>query len=844
MTTNITNQPENIDTQFIRKSENDFNTDAENLTTTVASISTREIQMIDSIANDLYTKVDIDEAYRIDAKPYIERPFFAGALNFSALDPRYTLLLAPIKRLPGDIIRSNPSLLQAMKIGSLYRADLVLNISIAGTITHAGKILIAALPPMPKGIINSSKQWINTMLSGPHASLFANEATSVMLTIPWYCNSDLATLDVDTDEVTSLDITPINGNYSDLFFLVQNPLAPSNGSSQNLSIVIEACFKNLDIVVPTPRLVTWVAQSGVKGLKETTSKATKNVVGDFIDSAVNTLFGWIGLHNPNVPIIKERDLIISRNLPNTADAAQFFEKLDPLTDYNRIVKSPIFGSTVDEMSISHITSKKQFLGTFKVSIDDPVGKLYWSRPISPFQGGISNDGKTITCTNNLELMHSLHRAWRGGLELIIESVMNNKQQLKLRVLKLYNPSTLASSSWPSYASIANAPSALMEFTQGGQEHVVSLPYLCRNDLTPCSENLAFEGLFHGMYYIYLAQPLANSDGSPMSVEFNVYMRGDKDLTFYGYVPRNLVQAPFPVDELIPPKPQFKAQVGDAIKVMNAPQSQNNPIAVDNKDQSTSHFERLKPNLDIRPLIRRMYPMQNFSTINMKPLESLTEILPLSQFLGEVPYSPAADYQTPISIISRMYYSKTVGFKFQIRILINDDSKAGPQSLQLNVMFIPPNFSYNPLTNTVTGCEINPALMDPVPLPNYRTPFPFQDIPVIYDVLTQTYEFTIPDVTFYKFMGGPDKFLTSVQPFDILSTGDFGSLYIRYFNSSASLDIDARRCLYVGLSDESRFGHHCIASPFSIRKFLSPYFDSPGELPTATPPKYMYTGGFL
>jgi len=840
---NQSQEPENVDNKFLKKSSNDFNTDLENLTTTVASISTREIQQIGSIANDLYTKVDIPEAYRIDPKPYVERPFYAGTLSFKATDARYSLLSSPINHLPGDIIRSNPSLLQAMKIASLYRADLVLNISMAGTITHAGKVLVAALPPMPKGTLLSDKQWINTMLSSPHASLFANEATSVMLTIPWYCNSDLATLDLDTQAATSLDITPINGNYSNLFFLVQNPLTPSNGSSTSLSIIIEACFKNLDIVVPTPRLVTWVPQ--VKGLKEVTKSATKNVVGDFIDGAVNTLFGWIGLHNPNVPVIQERDIITKRNFPNIVDAAQHFEKLDPFTENDRIVRSPIFGSSVDEMSISHITSKKQFLGAFKVSQEDPVGKLYWARPISPFQGGIANTNDTITCTNNLELMHSLHRAWRGGLEIIIESVMNNKQQLKLRLLKMYNPSSEAAISVPSYSSIANAPSALMEFTQGAQEHTVSLPYLCRNDLTPCSENVSFEGLFLGMYYIYLAQPLANSDGSPLEVEFNVYMKGGDDLTFYGYVPRNLIQAPFPVQEIAPP-PIFKAQIGDlnTIKVMNSPQEQVNPIATDKKEQSASHLERLMPNLDIRPLIRRMYPLQRTSLVSIDPLEVQTEVVPLSSFIGETPWNFDSENQTPISIISRMYYSKSVGFKFQIRLQTQTLETAGVQDVQLSVSFVPPNFSYDATTATVTGCEVNPDTIDPTDLPYYRSPFPFQDIPVIFDIFTQTYEFVIPDVTFYKFMGSPQKFLNSFFAYEKLSTMDFGSLYIRYYNSNNSTKCNGRRSIYVGLTDESRFGHHAMASPFTIRKFISPYFDAPNQLPTGNLPTNMYVGNYL
>jgi hypothetical protein len=807
------------------------------------------MQFIPSIANDLYTQVDIDEAYRVDAKPFIERPFYAGSVIFKDTDARYSILSAPIRHLPGDIIRSNPSLLNAMKIGSLYRADLVLNISMAGTITHAGKILVGAVPPLPNGTVLQQKEWLNTILSGPHASLFANEATSVLLTIPWYCNSDLATLDMDTTTSTSLDITPINGNYSNLIFMVQNPLAPSNGSSKQLSIIIEACFKNLDIVVPTPRLVTWIPQSlvsGINGLKETVKGATKTVVGDFVDGAINWLTGWTGLHNPNHSTIQERDVIISRNFPNTVDTPQFFEKLDPHSEFNRIVKSPIFGTTVDEMSISHITSKKQFIGTFKVSQEDPVGKLYWSRPISPFQGGMANTPGEVECVNNIELMHSLHRAWRGGLEISIESVMNNKQQVKLRLLKMYNPALDAATSIPTYESIANAPSSLMEFTQGGQEHVVSLPYLCRNDLTPCAEELSFEGLFHGMYYIYLAQPLANSDGSPTTVEFNVYIRGANDLTFYGYVPRNIAPLGFPVT-----LGDFKPQSGysNNIKVMNEPQKQNNPVSVDNKQMSVSHFDRLLPNLDVRPLMRRLYPVQQSDAIEVKPEDIFTEILPLATLLGETPFIiPSPISTTPISIISRMYYSKTAGFKIQVRLqdYKTNLEQLGSSDLQVSFMYVPPNLTYDVSNSTVTGAVVNPDFVQPSAVPQFNTPFPFQDVPLIDEPNSKLYEFVIPDVTYYKFMGSPNKFLQvgDVSNIQNLSTMDFGCLYIRYYNSSTKYPALVRRSLYCGLTDESRFGHHALASPFVIRKALSPYFNQPGVFPSGSLPPSMYFGGFL
>lgn len=616
------------------------------MSTTVAAVTTRQIQSIDSPFNDNFMKVSIPDAYRVDAKAFIERPFFVDEVTFPNTAQRYSLLNNTVKFLPGDIARSNPSVLNMFKMASYGRPDLVLNASMAGTITHAGCVLMGVLPPMP-AFPTANKSLINTILTGPHAFLHANEATSIVIPAPWYCNADLATTDMEQTQgyLTTLDITETNGNYATLVFMVLNPLAPSTGSTNSLKIVVEACFKNFDLAVPTPRFVTWVAQSGrnrdhksrspelmafaninydeidriarehsleiwgtmsarrkrtfiarlrsfapyvsigttliglilrlaflsiaeeentdtfnpqsgivdtitggITGLLDSTASGIKKVTGDVIDKGRDLIREYTGLHNPNTPEIHQRVISTETNFVNYTDAPQFFEKLDPFTKFNRIVKEPIFGSTLDEMAITNIVTKKQFLGTFVVSINDAIGQMKWARPISPFQGGdgLALAGSAIKCYNNLELLHSFSRGWRGGLKLTIQSVMNNKQQCKLRVIKLYNPSVNIATAYPSYKSIVNAPTHLLEFTQGGQEHEIKLPYLCRNDITPCASNTSFEAMFHGMYYIYVAQPLVISDSSPNQIEFNIYLSGEDDLTFYGYSTNTTYHASYDV----------------------------------------------------------------------------------------------------------------------------------------------------------------------------------------------------------------------------------------------------------------------------------------------------------
>lgn len=891
-------------------SDNDFQLSGELLTTEVASVSTREMQEVESIANDYFLKVDFPEAYRIDAKPYIERPFYAGKVDFSVSSPRYSWLTSPINFLPGDIIRSNQSLLNAMKIGSLYRADLIMNLSMAGTITHAGCVIAAVLPPMPVLPTIVNNLWINTLLSSPHAFLYANEATSITLPVPWYCNSDVATLDMEQNGESTTDITPINGNYGTLVLCVLNPLTPSDGSSTSLSIIMEACFKNLDILVPTPRYVNWLPQSGlIDGLMTMTKKGLKRVTGDFIDNGLDIARAWTGLHNPVTSTINQRVIMNDRNFPNTVDAEQFFEKLDPFTQHTRVVQSPIFGTTVDEMSMSHIVSKKQMLGSFVVSTDDQVGKLYWIRPISPCQGGIINSPSDYLLSNNIELMHALSRGWRGGLKIHVVSVMNNKQQVKLKLIKMYNPSVKVMSSVPEYQSVANAPSHLMEFTQGGQELETTLPYLCRNDLTPCAEDLTLEALQHGVYYIYLAQPLANSDGSPTKIEFNVFMSGEPDLTFYGYTNRFLSTNGYPLynpavdqqdiwkaheqrellmgrefdageaeeefsaqagssfrfsllqcfwfgrrldavqeveDELIyEADDMFEAQSG--IRVMNEPQVQDENVDVDNKGANVQHVDRLIPNVDVRPYIRRMYKTALKQVIDLPGASVQTLVVPLAGYLGETRDASfsSPSFDTPISYISQMYYGKTAGFKMSIEVAtLKDDSGLKGGAYDFQIFYVPPNFTTNANNETIVSAPVNPVLLDPSLAPDVYPTLPYQVTAVDEQAQTRIYEFTIPDVTFYKYMGSPIKFYSpNVVLSDQLSTNDFGSIYMRY-NNRVGEAITLRTVVSVGLTDESRMGFHTLAPVIRVNKHRSPYLMYNQTTPPSIKSPSLYRGSFL
>lgn len=1084
-------QLQHVDENFKQVSDQDFTVDSQNLTTTVASITTREIQKIDSPFNDMFMTVDIPEAYRVDARSFIERPFYVDQVEFPSTAARYTLLNSSVRFLPGDIARSNTSVLNMFKMAAYGRPDLVLNVSMAGTITHAGCVLVGVLPPFPAypGLVSANnRKLVNTILSGPHAFLHANEATSVAIPVPWYCNTDLATTDMELTEGydNTLDITVTNGNYATLVFMVLNPLQPSTGSSTSLRIIVEACFKNFDLAVPTPRFVTWSAQSGksmynptyedfdrlarefhidqwnhkplhekkksyykllkltpymggilsmtaimlrigfacltgedvgiddnvvslppvpidhikrapdwqpqsglingamhaVSGLLDSATSGLKNIASDAIDVGRGVIRQYTGLHNPNIPQVNTRVITTSTNFVNNTDVPQFFEKLDPYAKYNRVVKEPIFGSNVDEMAITNITTKKQLIGSFKVSTTDNVGALKWVRPISPFQGGSGtpNEDLSVTCYNNLELLHSFSRAWRGTMKLTIQSVMNNKQQCKLKVIKMYNPSVKVTSQYPVYQSVVNAPSHLLEFTQGGQEHEVMLPYLCRNDITPCATNMDTEAVFHGVYYIYVAQPLANSDSSPADVEFNVYLSGEPDLTFYGYTTsttyhdnysvlttpqlqqlanragnpivrepmvsvsrakpniafykyaNNIDATMIPIfalsvnednydystwsserkedyqlykrinmpgykimlenfnsvrrtlgdkfDQMINTwvynkqnkcievnfkglKPHeiialkkvmliheigtFSPQSG-SIRVMNEPQEQHHITREDDKEPNLTHMNRLMPTLDIRHFLRRMYKSQTY-TDTIEPLSTKNVFIPLSSFIGE---NPGYWNYTPIETFSRMYYGKSPGFKFRLMTTVFNDQEGidlDVALLNLRIYYIPQNI--NALTNSkVVGIA--------QPNPNsFTTPFdatdgialPFQIIGKESTKSHVVYEFSVPDTSFYKFMGGPNKFYNfdgNSNPTP-LAQGDFGTIVIQYSSLTRVYDLKFSTELFIGLTDETRFGYHTMAPPFKVFKAAGTYAGintNPATPAVAGLNPFTYQGGFL
>jgi len=887
----------------------------------IASISTRKTHIVPSVNTQLTIKDEIPSEYKLDMSPFVKRTFWLGTASWTENNAQYSLLTLPVTNLPADVILSNRSLYQAVKVGSLMKPSLKIHVSLNGTLTHAGCLLVAILPPgisQSSGSINIGNNFVNlvnTMLSGPHVRLFANEATSAILDVPWYCNTDMCEAFIENltgvaPASEAMGNVPLllhsdfssksrgAGCYATIAALVLNPLRPGGGSLP-LTLILEAVFDEFELAVPTPRFISdneWTPQSssfskqvttGLLDLAQFGGKFFYPYYGDAIDKVRGLIKHFTGLHNPNIPSIEQRVINTEFNHHNATDIPQFFERLDPINNFNRIYKEPMFGSKIDEMSLKFICAKKQYIGTFTVSTDMPTGQLLFSRPISPNQGGslgqqpyyaVGDADKQIRVhANNIELMHALHRYWRGGLDVEIEAVMNNKSHLKLKIIKYYNPSQRIFSDVPTMQSLSNAPSQLVEFSAGAQKYCVDLPYLHRNELMPCCEDYTSEGLMHGVYLIYLAQPLIIGDGSPTTVSFNVYMSGSLDehhgLQFYGYINKNIKMASLvPNSQNVSELDQFVAQSWEpqssqscmpSVKPMNEPQNPEQTIVDEFSEgvvEHPNHFNRLVPNYDIRPLIRRMYKVYQSQEINLNGVQTLTQEIALSNIIAESyatpgAYGPNISPLNNIGLLAGMYYGKaSTGFKINLEFqFFNNLQIYTVGEVDVQAFYVPPAVS-----------SVIPDFNAPVAytrnFPNLsrfnglQGAFNSPDVPRSLNVKRLNgnkfkTEFFIPDVSSFKFIGSPAKFFKFPHPLNYPSaTSDLGSIVIRIRNYEQpnQIEVEHPRIAYsvnVGLSDETRFGFHSIAPIFVAKTgSQSTYkaFDGPDEFhPIALLPSSMY-----
>lgn len=487
---------------------------------------------------------NMNKNFRIMTDPILNRPFLSEVITWATASPRYSSLHQV--NFPSGALAANGLAIQSFQIAALYRTKACVRISLTGTIAHQG-LLLAAVRPMTTNTI-SGPFAINSLLTGPHAFLSANEATSVCIEIPFMSSSQLLPTQMTGAFVTTFkseNVSFAGADYAEIVLYVVNPLTVATGTSTSLSVVIETEFKDMELYVPRNNTISWTAQSSygkiATGVFDGIANGAKSTAVDIIDALRSSLRSYTGLHNPNDHTLTDKMLMTLRNTPNYVDSTTRYAKLDPYSQFDRINSDFRFLTKEDEMLVANIVQKPQYVGTFSISTSDPSGRMLFSRPISPNQGysGIKSStpvGSTVTVCNNIEHLYNATRSWSGSLKIHIQSVMSAKHSVKLQVSKYYSPSlnVIAAAGTPNMYSLSGGMTELIEFSQGGQIITIDLPYCAQLRSLFNTKDLRANAVQHGMYYIHLAQPLVIGDNVPTTAEFNVYISCGEDFTFYGY----------------------------------------------------------------------------------------------------------------------------------------------------------------------------------------------------------------------------------------------------------------------------------------------------------------------
>jgi hypothetical protein len=130
-----------------------------------------------------------------------------------------------------------------------------------------------------------------------------------------------------------------------------------------------------------------------------------------------------------------------------------------------------------------------------------------------------------------------------------------------------------------------------------------------------TKDLDANALQHGMYYIYLLQPLVVADNVPSSCEFNVFISLDVDFTFAGYGTDFLNGSPTTVVSLTPPSNVLLSRDQMANMTMWDPEVKGLPILTLVND---FHLDPIRATLFLKPvegLVSVSYfPVNRFHTI--------------------------------------------------------------------------------------------------------------------------------------------------------------------------------------------------------------------------------------
>jgi hypothetical protein len=440
-----------------------------------------------------------------------------------------------------------------------------MRVQVLGTPFFQGALLVYFRPNngFATGVPATS---INDALMCPNVILYANQSTPACLEIPFtvptniastnfsvekpYYNFNTSFFSNDVGALYAKVIVPfgsvntttvkvsVHVTFADIKFFV-----PKNGSmiaplsfsttakdlelrSRLDKIVTELKDMNLDV---PPQWLPSQATFEMEELALAALPSMSDLLKDGIDRLKKKVFKSVGLDKPTNPLVSDAERMTTSTNYNHVEGVVPLDRMTMTTSFVDTAKANTFPSNQDEMDMSYILRKEQFVANFYIRSVLNVGSLLFTCPMSPLCV------PPVTGPNSglplLTRFYLLTKYWRGTLKFHIKLSMTDMQTAKILVVKAYNIGKFTTP--PSLSDVTNYDTETYEINKGGQEIIISVNY---NSLTQFNFNAAdyLSGtLQHGQLFIYLIQPTQFPVSALNYITASVYMSAGEDFAFYG-----------------------------------------------------------------------------------------------------------------------------------------------------------------------------------------------------------------------------------------------------------------------------------------------------------------------
>jgi hypothetical protein len=707
---------------------------------------------------------------------------------------------------------------------------------ITGSPMVQGCIAAVFIPLTDPGVaVPNQLQNFSSLSINQSCYLFPNANTVAEMEIPF--NSPQAYLNIADEETAT-----VLNTLGYIYIIVFNTVSLSASTTDNVSVSVFSHFVDNQFKVPrrtTPAVSFVRAQS-----KNVPVKSRSSIVGAMTDlllpdnplaDVIDLAAGFFGLDNPVDPSISEVDKVVITQRMNYSQGPEFIDRLSLLPSKTSTATSDTFASVQDEMTLSYLTKKYSYLGTFNLATSNSVGDILASFPMNP-------------CPNRMTLVQAFQvpllqyismpfQLWKGGLNYKVQVVSTSFQTAKIFFSFNYNEFS------PSDPTVLPATTSqygtAIEINQGSNTFEFSIPYVSITpELYVPNSNTISDADTLGMINVSVLNPLISPNSSPTTIQFNIFIAGADDFEFSTLTAANNVLPSMEVTtsdttfinkkllqlkdisshdfEILEIRPQSAAQ--PLITPMsNVDMATEDLVAPNPQTESRSDISQ-ETSFSFRDILKKYHMYQRISYRNPTPDQNgllfelkLSDLFGIRSYGPVVPPSPSAPTQLLWHLIQPMYrqYKGSLNFKIML------DSSPGNALQQFSVFYQPPTQSQSGDTTFLDNIR-NQTYMPPSLAPldyNQRTQiqsFPVSTrLPVSYvNSINKTAEISIPYSSRFLSILSRSSFLAE-NPLSNNELIDLGRLFI-YTDFSNVLpdsvsDSHFLFNVYFSLGDDARFG---------------------------------------